>query len=194
MSSAYFDLLADFIEEPQRAAESVRVRCPWGLGVLSFAVAGASLWLARAVVGVSPLAISGSATLMLGCLWQVFLGAVTASVFHLLAEAGGGRGSVGGLFVLLGLSSLVWTVALPAALILRALFLTGWPVTFAFFAALGLASFRLKARSIQDNYGIGRGKAWLVLISPYILAALAFAAVVAAALAGLVISVVRLLS
>lgn len=160
------DVLADFIESPRRAAEAARRDPPYGLALAAFALAGLSVFLAQALAGRFQLLGVTWASLLSLCLWRVLWGLLCAAVFHLTAEALGGRGRVLPLFTLFGLSDLAWTLLLPGTLLCLA-FLPSprWGV-FAFSLAVGFVSFSLKARSLSHNYDISLRRAFVVLSVP----------------------------
>lgn len=188
------DVVADFIEDPARAAEAVREDPPIGLGLAAFALGALSVFLAQAVAGRSSLFGASWAALAILCLWRVFWGLLGAAVLHLTAEVVGGRGRALPLFVLLGLSDLAWALALPGVLLCQA-FLPGprWG-TAAVFMVVGFVSLSLKARSLSHNYRIGMTRAWLALSAPLLAAMAALFAFVSLAVWGAVGQLLKLLA
>ena len=191
-AQTYAEILSDFIEDPPRAAEVVGRGRPVALGVLAFLSAGVSVFLAQALLRPAGLSAVSGFSLAFHCGWQIVSGFFLAAVLHLLAEASGGgslRGEASGLFVLLGLSESAWALAVPAALLLRLLAPSAWGARTALFAAIGLATLILKARSVRDNYGMSMGKAWLILLAPILAVSALIAALVLFAVVGAVSAV-----
>ncbi len=187
-----FEVLAEFIEEPKHAAKLVTERRPWPLGLAAFLVSGASLFLAQtASRHFLPVAM-GPASFVATCLWTLVCGFLLTGALHLLADAQGHAGSGVGLFVLVGLSELVWALILPASLILRAVRLDSILSAALLLLIAGVLSMRLKARSVRHIYGISATKAWSLLMLPYIGSFLFVAAVSAAAVASATLSLVQL--
>lgn len=189
---AYLEILNDFVEDPRRAAAEVRERRPWGLGLACFLASGLSLFVAQSLSRRFLLLPPGPVAMAFVVSWHLVAGVVFTGVLHLAAEASGGEGKAGGLFVLLGLSSLVWTLAVPVVLLLKLAGADGWLATAAMLAVLGWASLALKARSLRDNYGLGVARSWFLLSLPYAAAALAAMALVSLAVAGILLSLVRI--
>lgn len=169
------ELLFDYFEDHRHAAELITQRRPVGLGILGFSVGALSLFVAEAVAGrLWPLAF-GWSSLGLMLLWELTTGFILASILHLILDLGGVRGSGSALFVHLGLADAAWALAVPLALLARALApASGLAMTAAFFSVGALTVF-LKARSIQDNYGVTSARAWTTLGLPYLALAAAFA-------------------
>ncbi|MBI5208795.1 MAG: hypothetical protein HY927_02330 [Elusimicrobia bacterium] len=167
------ELVFDFFEDHTRAADHVRHFKPVGFGILCFAMAALSVFLAQAVSGkLSPFSFSW-VSLGLMVVWQLALGFLFTAVLHLVMEFEGIQGSAASLFVLMGLTSLVWSAAVPVALVLRlAAPKSPWIWTVGFLA-VGLFSLGYKARSIQDNYQVSAARAWGTLFAPYIAAVFA---------------------
>ncbi|MBI4050909.1 MAG: hypothetical protein HY400_00225 [Elusimicrobia bacterium] len=164
----YLDILYDFFEFPDYAAQRVQEIKPVGLGLLAYGVAGGSLFLAQALSDRFLFLDPSMPLFIVTCLGQLACGFFLTAALHLLTEVSGGQGSAVGLFILFGLSDLVWALAVPLCLILG-LFLPvrGW-IFSVLFMFLGFANFYLKARSIHDNYGVSSGKAWMLLSLPYL--------------------------
>lgn len=182
------ELLAEFIDEPQKAARLASERRPWPVGLAALMVSGGSLFLAQAVSRHFLPVASGPASLVAVCLWSVLTGFLLAAALHLLADAYGHAGSGAGLFVLIGLSELVWALVLPCALVLKAGRLDSIPALMALLSLAGLLNMRLKARSIRHIYGISATRAWGLLMLPYIGGFLFVAAVAAAAILSATVS------
>lgn len=191
---AFLDILSDFIEDPPRAAAAVREKPPIGLGVAAYGVAALSLFLSQAVWGRG--SFVGNAWVSLGAnfLMQLAGGLLLSAVVHLVMEVLGGHGRVTPLFVLLGLSSLGWTLILPISLVLL-LLVPGprWPVSI-FSFAVGLGVLSLKARSIAHNYGVPAAKGWFALGVPYMALGLIATAGLLFMAWGLVYQVIQLFS
>ncbi|MBI4385931.1 MAG: hypothetical protein HY551_00975 [Elusimicrobia bacterium] len=181
------DLVADFIENPARAAATAGRGPRWCVGLACFGVAGLSLYLSQSLVRLSPL---NPASLLLACVWQAAAGVFMASLLHLLAEWSGGRGRVGSVFVLFGMSQLVWALALPMA-VLAAFWRAALPAYWICVTVLAFSALYLRARSLRDHYGFAMGKAWLLVLFPYLAGLLLLMAALALLAIGLV-SAVRL--
>lgn len=164
------ETLFDFFEDFPAAARRVRESPPFVLGTLGYLVAGLSFFLAQSVGRPFPLSASLAASAVFYCLWQLCMGFVLTSLIHLTLEVGGVRGSALGLYVLLGLSSLVWALAVPAALVASLVVPSSRWIGALVFALLWLSTLALKTRSVSENYGIGLAPAGLVLVFPYLLA------------------------
>ena len=173
------ELLYDYFEEGERAAALIRQRRPLALGFLGALAGGASVFVAEALGGRIHVFSFSLPSLMLTLLWQAAaLFALTAAV-HLSLDMTGARGDAGALFVHLGLSELAWLAAVPATLILQALFSqSAWPARLAF-VLVWFWSLTLKARGLRGEYGVGAARAWLTLVLPYAL----FAALIGASTA-----------
>ncbi|MBI5244002.1 MAG: YIP1 family protein [Elusimicrobia bacterium] len=167
MPVSALDFLEDFLADPPAAARQVHRKPPIAAGLAAYVLSGMGVALAYAVFerGLS-FGLPWPA-IIFSCLWQVITGALMTALFHLIADAAGGEGRASSLFVLLGFSSLGWSLLLPAALLCRAA-LPGafWPLPLLMLSA-GLVALWLRVRSVKDNYGIGLGMAWLVVILPY---------------------------
>lgn len=187
-----FELLAGFIEEPQRAARLAADRRPWPAGLLALAVSGGSLFLAQAVSRHFMPVAEGPASFVAVCLWSIVTGFVLSAALHLLADAQGCSGSGAGLFVLVGFSELAWALVLPCALVLKALRLDSWFSLLLVLALAGIVNMRLKARSIRHVYGISAARAWSLLFLPYLGTFVLLAAVFAAALLSATVSIFKL--
>lgn len=171
------DIVAGLLDDPDRAVRVVMSRRPVGLGLAAFLAAGTSFYLGVQVALVQPRA--GLAGLILVLLWQFASGIVLTALVHLLVEMGGTRGSAVSLFVLMGLSELPWTLAVPGALLLAAAASGPAASGILVFSAIELMCLSMKARFIRLNYGISSARAWSLLALPY-LASLAFLAAGAA--------------
>lgn len=186
-----FEVLAEFIEEPKHAARLVTEKRPWPLGLAALLVSGGSLFLAQAASRhFLPLAM-GPASFVAVCLWSAVCGFTLAAALHLLADAQGHAGSGIGLFVLIGLSELVWALVLPASMVLRVLRLDSILSVMLLLVVAGILSMRLKARSVRHIYGISATRAWSLLMLPYLGSFLFVASVSAAALLSAILSLVR---
>lgn len=185
------ELIYDYFEDHVRAAAAVNERRPVALGVLCFLVGSLSLFLAQALAQRLHLFSFSWASLILTFGWKVAAGFLMAAVLHLILEIFGVKGSAVALFVLLGLADLSWVLALPLVLLARLVFeRSSWAVTAVFFG-VGLLCLSLKARSLQDNYRIGAGRAWLTLGLPYLAMTLAVALALSMAMMRLVLEFVK---
>lgn len=189
-----FEILAEFIEEPQKAAHLAAERRRWPIGILALAASGGSLFLAQAVSRHFLPVASGPASFVLVCLGTVAGGFGLAASVHLIADALGHRGSGAGLFTLFGLSALSWALMLPVCLILRAARLDSIFAVAACLLAAGLWSLRLKARSIRHIYGVSGSGAWGILMVPYVSVVLLGAAIFTAAIVSVTLSVFKAFS
>lgn len=185
------ELAYDYFEDHVRAAALVNERRPLAFGIFCFLIGGLSLFIAQALAQRLLLLSFTGASCALTLLWELAAGFLLAAVLHLVLEMQGVRGSAAGLFVLLGLADLSWTLAVPLLLIARLAWpRSSWAAT-GVFVFVGLLNLGLKARSLQDNYRIGPGRAWLTLALPYLaLIALGFLAF-ALAMIGLILEVVK---
>ncbi|MFA6092313.1 MAG: hypothetical protein WCU88_02015 [Elusimicrobiota bacterium] len=168
--------LEDFLMAPERAALRAQERPPVAAAFGAFVLAGLSLAVSKAVLSGGSIAFLAFAAAF-AALMRVSAGTLMTALVHLLAEALGGRGRAAGLFALMGASDLGWTLALPAALLLRALAPGAWwaPLLCALPAAFAVLC--LRARSVRGNYGLSPARAWAAVCLPYA----AFAALAAAA-------------
>ena len=164
-----------FFEDPKLAVRHVWSRRPVGLGVLAFGIAGAGLLFSQGLFRPLPSVYWLPWAVGFWWGWELVWGLLLACVSHFLAESWGGRGSGICLFILFGLSQLVWALAVPLALILKALGLGvgGW---LSMLALLGAASLWFKIRSVRDHYSLPGHKAAAILLIPYLLAGVAAAA------------------
>jgi len=169
------EFVYDYFEDRAHAAALIRQRRPFALGVLGVLIGGTSVFFAEAVGGRLTFLSFSIPALSLVLLWQFVMLFASTAILHLLLDMTGARGDAGALFVHLGLAELAWLAAVPAILIVQAVFSSpAWPIRFVFFG-VGTWSLALKARGMRDEYGIGEGRAWATLGLPY----LAFAALVA---------------
>ncbi|MBI4056603.1 MAG: hypothetical protein HY399_03550 [Elusimicrobia bacterium] len=169
MFSNTLEILSDLLESPSQTVQRIVVTRPIPLGFLAYLVGAVSLFLSRCLAHRGFLMEPGLPLFLWICFWQLSLGFFLTALAHLFVEMGGGSGSAKGLFVLLGLSELVWAVTLPVVLILG-LFLPvqGWEVSSAFLI-FGFLNLFFKAKSIQVNYGVPSSRAWFILALPYLL-------------------------
>lgn len=185
------ELLYDCFEDHVKAAKLIDERRPLAFGVFCFALGGVGLFVAQALAERLVLLPFSWYSCLLAVLWELAVGFLLTAVLHLILEMGGVRGSAAGLFVLLGVSELAWTLAVPLLLLARA---AGpgspWAAT-GIFLLVGLLSFSLKARGIKDNYGVSLGRAWVTLSLPYLAVAGAAVLAFSVALAGLFMELVK---
>lgn len=162
------ELVFDFFEDHLKAAAAVKSRRPLALGVLSFILGALSFFVAMGVSGrLAPLPFNWF-MFALFLLWELGSGLALVAVLHLIADFEGRPGSGAELFVLFGFANLIWSLAVPLALILLAVFPNAhWPLTAAFLL-VGLCNLSLKARSLQDTYQLSQGRAWITLVLPYL--------------------------
>ncbi|MBI5630999.1 MAG: hypothetical protein HY921_08960 [Elusimicrobia bacterium] len=186
-------LVYDYFEDHVRAAALINERRPLAFGILCFLIGGLSLFMARALgqrlvfLSFSP----GSCALAL--LWEVACGFLLTATLHLILEMGRIKGNAAGLFVMLGLADLSWALCVPLLLVGQWLIPhAGWTAS-AVFSLAGLLNLSLKARSLQDNYHIGAGRAWLTLGLPYLAVLGAILLSFALALLALMLQLVKLL-
>lgn len=187
------ELVYDYFEDHVRAAAVVGERRPLALGIACYMVGGLSLFVAQALAQKLVLLSFSWTSLALVLLWDLAAGFLLTAVLHLILAMGSVEGSAAGLFVLLGLAELSWSLAVPLVLISRVLAPRSHLAVTAVLFAVGLLSLTLKARGLQDNYRLGAGRAWLTLGLPYL--AMAAAAVLAFSLAviGLILEIVKAL-
>lgn len=187
-------VLYNFIEAPRDAASATRRRPLVGLGVLGYAVASLSIFLASRLVEGS--GMSEGALFLLGFMfiWRLGTGIVLTAVVHFIAESMDGEGKGVPLFVLMGLSELTWTLLLPGTMLILA-FLPGsrWAGT-ALFGIVGLVCLGAKARSVAHNYGFGALKAWFSLLVPYLAVAAVGTLLFFTALVGFMHQLIKLFS
>ncbi len=161
------ELFYDFLEYPERAAETAAERPPVAFGVAAHCAAAATLFLAQSLSGGGVFGASGTALVMY-CVWNVASGFLMAALVHLFADGLGGEGRVIPLFVMLGYSELAWSLALPATLITLAIFPDSpWP-SYAAVSLVGFVVFLVKVRTIRLNYGFTRLQAAVSLTAPYV--------------------------
>lgn len=171
------ETIYDYFEDHAQAAHYVQETRPVLFGVFCFALGALSLFMAQAMTQRLILLPFNFPSLAFFMLWRVAAGFLMAAVLHMIMEFSGAKGSAATLFVLLGMATLIWALAIPLILISRFLWpQSHWPVTI-IFAGVGLLGLSLKARGIQDTYHVGASRAWFTLLLPY------FAVVVAAGIA-----------
>lgn len=186
------ELIFDYFEDHVRAAAHVNESRPLVLGTLCFMIGGLSLFVFHALQGLVFFSFSWSSLAMVLIL-KVLAGFLMTAILHMILDLSGAKGSAASLFVLLGLASLTWAVSVPLALLARLFFHNSSLAPGAIFAAVGLLSLSLKARSLQDNYQIRLGRAWVSLMLPYLGLLVAGLMMFALAIAGLVFQIVRAL-
>jgi hypothetical protein len=188
----YLDLLTDFVESSDHGVAKIREHAPFGLGVACFLVSGLSLFLAQSLSRHFLLMPVGPIALILIWIWRLGIGILMTGLLHLLSELNGGKGNAVGLFVFLGLSDLVWTLALPVVLMLR---LAGVAhnmfVVCMMLTVIGFGSLALRAWGIRENYGLDSARAWALVCVPYILSLTLMMAMVFLAVAGTVVSLLQ---
>jgi hypothetical protein len=185
------DILFDFIEAPKRAAESVREDPPLGLGLAAYVASAVGLFLANALAGRFQLFGVSWVSLLVTCLWHVLIWLMMSSLLHLVAEAAGGEGRALPLFVLLGLSNLVWTLALPGVLLVQALELPRLAISL-LFSIIGFLGLYLQARSIGHNYQVSPAQAWITLAVPYLGAGALILLMISLAIWGVIAQILKL--
>lgn len=184
----------DFIEDPERASEAVRRTPPIGLGLLAYAFAAFSAFLAEAITGRLGIFSASLVSLTVLLVWHLGVGIMQTALVHLVAEVSGGEGRAAGLFVLLGLSELAWALVLPGVLVVQAFFPdANWGIS-AVFLAVGILCLWLKLRSIQLNYRIGGVHALFALLFPYLAVAASLFFIFFAAIAGFIESMARIVA
>lgn len=160
------ELFYDFLEFPERAAQTAAQRPPVAFGIAAHCAAAATLFLAQSLSGGGAM---GSSLFVLGmyCVWNVASGFLMAALVHLFADGMGGNGRVVPLFVMLAYSELAWLLALPATLLALALFPgSAWPAYLAT-GAVGMVVVLVKIRTIRLNYGFSRLQAAISFAAPY---------------------------
>jgi len=185
------ELIFDFFEDHVKAAAHIQESRPIALGVLCYLLGGVSLFVAQAMTQRLTFLSFSWSSLALMLMWKLFAGFVMTAILHVLLDFGGSKGSAASLFVLLGMASLAWSLTVPLVLISRLLFSHSAWLSGAIFMLVGFLSLSLKARSLQDNYHVTTGKAWVMLSLPYL--AFVGAAIFAffLAMAGLMIGLVN---
>ena len=186
------ELVYDFFEDHVRAAAAVRERTPLALGVTCFAFGALALFVAQASAGRLFLGFSWI-SLCLMIVWDLLSGFLLAAVLHLILAMGRTQGSAAGLFVLFGMANLVWVLAVPLVLIVKALAPDSGTALTVVFLALGLLGFALRARSVGDNYQISLGRAWATLSLPYVGAAAGVLILLSLAMVGLFLELMKAL-
>ncbi len=155
----YLDILYDFLGDPDRAAGRVLERRPLGLALLSLVLSALSFYVAQ----------EAAAGLDWGGLFGVVLVA-TWGLAHALALTAFLRLSTGapglGLFILMSLSELAWTLAVPAAMLAR--LVNSRAAAPALFFLIGLLSLALKARGVRQAGRLPAAEAWLQLGFAYV--------------------------
>lgn len=191
--SVYLDLLGDFVESPSIAGPAIRERSPFGLGVIGFLIGGLSLFLAQSLSRHFFLLPAGPVALILICLWRLLFGVLMTGVLHLLAELSGGRGSSVGLFAFLGLSDLVWALALPFVVLLRLIgWSQSWFAVWVMLTVLGCFCVALRAKGLRENYGLTPGLSWMLVCVPYVATVVLTMAVISLAVFGAALSLIQL--
>ncbi|OGS05569.1 MAG: hypothetical protein A3G41_04350 [Elusimicrobia bacterium RIFCSPLOWO2_12_FULL_59_9] len=195
--AAQLDIIYDFFASPFQAMESVRGNRPVLLGLMAYLASGMTWIIVQAFPGTFNAEILSwipwPMLLAMGGVVAVIVGICLTGILHITAELFGGNGSALGLYVLLGLSELVWVFYLP--ILFLANFLFGYTGVFHFAAllVLGTISLSLKARSIRDNYGFTSRRAWTVLFLPYTIAVLLGAGFLAYLIGSAVVTALKLI-
>ncbi len=161
------ELIYDFFEDHSKAAANAKQFRPIVFGCLAFALGGLSSFVAQALTGRLFVFTFSLSSLGLAVLWEVALGFIFAAVIHLIMEFGSAKGSAAALFVLLGLSSTVWALAVPLLLIIRLLTPESTLGPALVFMLVWIMVLLFKARSVRDNYHIGFARALITVILPY---------------------------
>lgn len=181
------EFLYDYFEDRAHAAALIRQRRPYALGLVGAVLGGLSVFFAEALGGRLAFLSFTIPSMFLVLLWQLTMLFVSTAILHLFLDMTGARGDAGALIVHLGLSELAWLAAVPATLIVAAVFSRpAWPLRGVFFA-IGLWSLALKARGMRDEYGIGEGRAWGTLALPYLAVAAVAALSTTLALAAILV-------
>lgn len=184
------ELVYDFFEDHVRASAAINERKPLAFGALCVAIGALSLFVAQALTQRLNVLAFAWPSLALAMLWRLGTAFLLVSLVHLILDMQGRYGSPSALFVHFGLADLAWALALPLALCVRALTGSGLAIS-AVFLAVGLLTFSLKARGLQDVYRISAGRAWVVLGMPYLAVLLGAVLAFSLALAGLVSQLVK---
>ncbi|MDE2040142.1 MAG: hypothetical protein KGO96_09750 [Elusimicrobia bacterium] len=187
------ELLYDFIEEPSRACEAVRRTRPLAAGLLGFLIGGSGFLAAQALSNRLHFLSFSWACLAAVVAWKIVFVFILAGVLHLILQFQGRQGDAVALFILFGLTELAWALALPLVLLLKAAAASPWLISTAFLL-VGLLSLGLKARSLQDDYGLSAGRAWLTLSLPYLVVAAVLALAVSLLALRLLFEAVRVLA
>ena len=168
------ELLLDFFEAPESAAEAVKASRPVRLGVLAYVLGGVSLLFSLGTLSPLPSLMWLPYALGLWAGFKLVTGVLTSSVVHFVVSPVQDDRE-GPLFVLLGFSELVWTLLPPLGLWSQAVRwgAAGWLMAFLFLAGW---SFWLKIRSIHALYGVSWLKAVASIASCYALFAASSAA------------------
>ena len=162
------ELIFDYFEDHIKAAQSVNQWRPVALGVLCFAISALSAFIADGLGDrLFPFSFD-FVSLSIKILWEISCGFVLAGTLHLILEFGGVQGSAAALFVLLGMADLVWTLSVPAALIIKLAAPKSYLAPGIASFLIGLLALGLKARSLQDNYHISGSRAWVTISLPYL--------------------------
>lgn len=161
------ELLYDFFEDHAKAAVNANRFRPVVIGTLALALGGMSNFVAQALAGRLFAFSFTLPSLGLAVLWEIALGFVLTAVLHLILEFSNVKGSAAALFVLLGFSSIVWSLAIPLLLIFRLLRPESVLAPSLVFMLVGFLVLGFKARSLRDNYHIGSAQAWVTLLMPY---------------------------
>jgi hypothetical protein len=184
------ELLYDYLEDHVRAAALVNERKPLAFGVFCFLCGGLSLFVAQGLANRLTLLSFSYSSCAIVLMWKVAAGFLLTAVVHSIAEMSGSTGSASSLFVLFGMADLSWALAIPLILLSRAFGGASMSSTGIFFL-IGLLSLSLKARSLQDNYHISSGRAWVTLGLPYVALGVAALLAVSLAVVGLVVELVK---
>ena len=185
------ELVFDFFEDHLKAAAAVKDRRPLALGVLCFILGALSFFVAMGGSGRLAPVPCNWVNFCLFLLWELLSSLALVAVLHLIADFEGRPGSGAELFVLFGMANLSWGLAVPLALVFMA-FLPSvqWPLTAAFLL-VGFYNLSLKARCLQDTYGLSQGRAWITLVLPYLATATASGVALVLAMASLVLQVMK---
>lgn len=171
------DVFSETAFAPGRVINRIFDERAAGAGLAGFFLGSLCLFLWLGMSGVHYSAVTG--TLLFICIFflQTAAGAAAGGLTHFFMEIMGGRGSAAGLFAILGLSNMLWSLLLPVSFIRGAmggsLAGAGWAVF-----VIALAQMFAAAVMIRRGYRAPAWKSWAaVLLScafPIMLASFAF--------------------
>lgn len=168
------ELLYDFFEDHAKAAWNANEFRPVVFGIIVFALGGLSSFMAQSLTGRLFAFNFSFSSLGVAILLEITLGFIFTAVVHLIMEFGSVKGNAAALFVLMGLSSTVWALALPLLLITRLLAPASVFINAFVFLAVWVMVLLFKARSVRDNYHVGFFRGLVTVIIPYLGVFMAF--------------------
>ncbi|MFH1618843.1 MAG: hypothetical protein ABIG11_02965 [bacterium] len=163
MSVQIIDTLTEIADNPVEGAVETACRAPMETGLVCYAAGALGFFAAAGIWNLIP---SGFFFLMPVFIFQTFWGFLAAATAHLFLESTGGeQGKAAGLFVLFGVSDLVLTLMVPAALLTAAF--AGSSAALSAFTTVFCLHFCARIFAVRCVYGCGAFRAFTAVLLPY---------------------------